>query len=446
MHNVLLGFILVILIIGFFPTLAIAALGIAVGLLAFGIVGFIIYRIVKYSYGYMTIFRERRKLFHAYRKHHSIKSCFLLCLKVASVPIILGSIIALLIWGGPVAIVILSNLPDMWGEFLDSWQQSRNPRVKLMGPVFLVGVTFLAIVLCILYICIIFFLFSLIRKTAKSIDKMIFPFDIQLCAEEKELKKDKKETEKWFRHIVELGYAKAQYIVGMKHFMGVGIPRNHAKAKKWFYRAAEQKQPDAQFALGVIYEMGSDVKQDHCEAVRWFRCAAEQGHADAQYRLGMMYGNGQGVEKSQMQAIKWCRLAAKQGNVDAQTTVGTMYNNYVDNLHDGGKAEKWWHQIVIIKQFVCAIYRTNAIEWFRRASEQGDASAHFKLGFSHIIGVGTSQDYKEGYILLSLAAMNGYEEATTLLDKVREKLAPDVLKDAQQEVEQRHQEIQSKIK
>ena len=51
----------------------------------------------------------------------------------------------------------------------------------------------------------------------------------------------------------------------------------------------------AQYRLGVMYERGRGVPQDYKTAAKWYRRAAEQGDALAQQSLGVMYGQGQGV-------------------------------------------------------------------------------------------------------------------------------------------------------
>ena len=48
---------------------------------------------------------------------------------------------------------------------------------------------------------------------------------------------------------------------------------------------------------------------------------AEQGNAKAQFYLGVMYANGQGVRQNEKQAEHWYRKAAEQGDASAQYIV-----------------------------------------------------------------------------------------------------------------------------
>jgi TPR repeat protein len=51
--------------------------------------------------------------------------------------------------------------------------------------------------------------------------------------------------------------------------------------------------------------------------------SAEKGDAIAQYNLGYMYCNG--VSQDFAKAVEWYRKAAEQGSVYAQNKLGNMY-------------------------------------------------------------------------------------------------------------------------
>jgi TPR repeat protein len=117
---------------------------------------------------------------------------------------------------------------------------------------------------------------------------------------------------------------------------------------------AQQGDVNAQFDLGLKYQLGVGVKQDSVEAVRWYRKAAEQGDAHAQSNLGVMYRNGYGVPKDYAEAARWYRKAADQGDIGGQTELGAMYLN--------GKG--------VPKNRSLALY------WYNKAAKQGDKDAH----------------------------------------------------------------------
>ena len=60
------------------------------------------------------------------------------------------------------------------------------------------------------------------------------------------------------------------------------------------------------------------------------------------FNLGLMYDNGQGVPKDEAEAVKWYRKAADQGNASAQFNLGLMYDNGQGVPKDKAEAYKWW--------------------------------------------------------------------------------------------------------
>ena len=62
-----------------------------------------------------------------------------------------------------------------------------------------------------------------------------------------------------------------------------------------------------------------------------------------------MYHKGKGVPQDDAEAVKWYRKAAEQGNADAQNWLGWMYQNGKGVPPDDAEA----------------------VEWYRKAAEQG---------------------------------------------------------------------------
>ena len=119
------------------------------------------------------------------------------------------------------------------------------------------------------------------------------------------------------RRAAEQGDASAQFKMGLRYDLGVGVPQNYTEAVKWLRKAAEQGDASAQYNLGSMYNDGLGVSQDPVEALQWFRKAAEQGDASAQKNLGAMYGRGQGVTQNHTEAYVWSSIAAMSGNKEA---------------------------------------------------------------------------------------------------------------------------------
>jgi TPR repeat protein len=85
------------------------------------------------------------------------------------------------------------------------------------------------------------------------------------------------------------------------------------QAVEWYRKAAEQGHAKAQSSLGVRYYIGEGVPQDYAQAVKWFRKAAEQGDAATQSKLGVMYYKGEGVIQDNVYAHMWANIAASLG-------------------------------------------------------------------------------------------------------------------------------------
>jgi TPR repeat protein len=161
-----------------------------------------------------------------------------------------------------------------------------------------------------------------------------------------------------------------------------------------------------------------------------FHKAAEQGDADAQYNLGVLYyeeWKGQGVPQDDTQAafwyrtirawrawinsadpynwrytqaVYWFRKAAEQGDADAQNVLGNLYY--------------YGHGPLSMELIMYGSY-TQAAFWYRKAAEQGNADAQFSLGFLYDNGWGVPQDYEQAAFLYRKAAEQGDADAQRLL-------------------------------
>lgn len=98
-----------------------------------------------------------------------------------------------------------------------------------------------------------------------------------------------------------------------------------------------------------------------------------------------MYENGWSVERDQAEAMKWYRKAAEQGNARAQAAVGTIYGQGWGVKRDD----------------------TEAAKWLRMAADQGDAEAQLTLGLMYEDGRGIKQDYAEAYFWENLGIKAG---------------------------------------
>lgn len=107
--------------------------------------------------------------------------------------------------------------------------------------------------------------------------------------------------------------------------------------------------------------------------------------AKAIYSKGLEYDN----KKDYVEAVKWYRKAAEQGQADAQTNLGYCY-------------EKGYG---VTQDYV------EAVKWYRKAAEQGEAYAQNNLGECYYYGRGVTQDYVEAVKWYSKAVEQGNASA-----------------------------------
>ena len=183
--------------------------------------------------------------------------------------------------------------------------------------------------------------------------------------------------------------------------------------------------------LIMVCDMDKSIKIiDHkiYREIEMIKCreAAEQGDANAQYRLGSCYSNGKA------EAVKWCRKAAEQGEGHAQFMLGMFYY-FGDGVNQNKEeATKWFDAIqeqdpLMQYAWGCNFLKVGgiapeltkeAVKWFRKAAEQGEAHAQFMLGMCYFDGVGITQDKTEAVKWLQKAAKQGHEKAKKALTEV----------------------------
>jgi TPR repeat protein len=127
----------------------------------------------------------------------------------------------------------------------------------------------------------------------------------------------------------------------------------------------EGNNAEAQIMLGGQYfKGGTGVQQNFMRAFALYELAAD--NARAQNNLGSFYAAGQGVEVDHETAVQWFRRAAEQGYPPAQCNLGIAFS------HGIGVAQSY----------------DEAVKWFRLAEAQGFPEALYNLGVSYENGKG----------------------------------------------------------
>ena len=269
---------------------------------------------------------------------------------------------------------------------------------------------------------------------------------------EKATKEQAETAVAWFRKAADLGLPEAQFNLGLMYDNGTGVAQDYAEAAKWYRHAAEQGVREAQFSLGVMCDKGEGVAQDYAAAVEWYRKAADLGLPEAQFNLGLMYDNGTGVARDHAEAAKWYSEAAgvHHGLYKAQFNLGLKFTYGQGVVQDLVQAYKWMNlaerhagdeknvrctamrdsiasklnpaQIVeaqrLVREYVeewdhpdLQFDFTEAVRWWRKAADVGNADAQTILGDAYFNGQGVEQDWAEAAKWYRKAADSGNAEA-----------------------------------
>ena len=137
-------------------------------------------------------------------------------------------------------------------------------------------------------------------------------------------------------------------------------------------------------------------KGDNTQAIEYYKQAINlnPNHANAQCNLGFMYGEGKGVIQDYYEAVKWYRKSAEQGNAQGQYNLGVMYENGY------GVTQDYYE----------------AVKWYRKSAEQGDANGQYGLGVMYFHGYGgLPQSKSQAIEWFKKAAKQGNETAINYL-------------------------------
>jgi len=137
----------------------------------------------------------------------------------------------------------------------------------------------------------------------------------------------------------ELGYA---YENGNFHGWHPGFSQNHQKAAHWLGRAAQANHPRAQYMLGILHAHGLGVPTDSAKVLDWFTRSARNGYGPASYHLGWMYHKGDGVPRDEDRARRLLERAAAQGMAAAHLALGSFHERGEGVPSDEIQALKWY--------------------------------------------------------------------------------------------------------
>jgi TPR repeat protein len=163
-----------------------------------------------------------------------------------------------------------------------------------------------------------------------------------------------------------------------------------------FIEKARQNMDDPWDKEGRLTETGKDFNDNFNWTTALER--ANGGDADSQYQMSQWHFNGKNkfVEIDSAKGREWLRKAAENGNAQAQYRMG------LDSTCTS-------------EQYYCA----KAFEWYQKAAEQGHSFACYKIGKYYATGNVVEQDLDKAAEWYKKAADKGMDMAATLLERIK---------------------------
>ena len=144
----------------------------------------------------------------------------------------------------------------------------------------------------------------------------------------------KPEAIRWLRRAADLGYAPAEYELGLAYGSGYANGRNDDEVARLYYdKGLKKNYALAQFGIAGLIE-----NADPAKAVAFYRQSAAQGWDRAMDYLARAYLKGRGVERNPAQAAEWARKSYELGGSEmSQHLLGYLYVNRLIQPKDDGE-------------------------------------------------------------------------------------------------------------
>ncbi len=133
---------------------------------------------------------------------------------------------------------------------------------------------------------------------------------------------------------------------------------------------------------GIVWHLNQATQ---AEDVRATKLRAGQGDAKAEFELGGMYYHGRGVPQDYAKALDWIRKAAEQGYPAAFTAIGSQFE------FGRGVTQDY----------------AEAINWYRKGADKGFTRSEDELGRMYYYGLGVTQNFAEAFRWCQEAANQG---------------------------------------
>ena len=166
--------------------------------------------------------------------------------------------------------------------------------------------------------------------------------------------------------------------------------------------ATEVTDPVEQYKLGMAYAK-KGLHYYAKEVVHLYTQSANQGNIDAQAALGKFYYKDaksvlvKHYEQDLTEAVSWFKRASDQGHIISMMSLGEIYQQGGTGLLKDPEQSKHFY--------------SKGITSYKAKAEKGDVTAQYTLGSIYKDGKATQKDLSEAMIWLEKAALNGHKNA-----------------------------------
>ncbi len=212
------------------------------------------------------------------------------------------------------------------------------------------------------------------------------------------LKNKYKEAFPLIKKAAEMNNPRAMYILACYYNNCYEVVKYDEKTRNdWCQKAFSYNEPVSMYGYASWCLDNDKDKVVYSKIFNDIEEMAKSGDILAESILGYMYYNSEGVTRDRAKALEWGRKAAEQGDPAAQNLLGFD----CDTWCRATEAIEWFRKAAeqgyaVAQWFLGGIYYNNdkakAIEWYRKSAEQGNARAQNRLGDMYINGDGVTRD------------------------------------------------------
>ncbi|KAF9989546.1 hypothetical protein BGZ75_006093, partial [Mortierella antarctica] len=188
----------------------------------------------------------------------------------------------------------------------------------------------------------------------------------------RDVKQNYEEALKWYLAASEAGVVVAMLKISEMYQLGHGVEQDEHEAESWHNKALDAAEDQSRTCNRFVHHDAS-VSEHHRETMEWFGGAERTGRQAIKLNVGNEYFGGH-LQQDYNKALEWYLKASDDGNTHAMCNIAFLY-------HDGRGVEQ---------------NHNKTLEWYRMASDAGDNTAMYAIGAMYDEDLGVNRDHVKG--------------------------------------------------